>query len=148
MREQDIFGLPFDVAQGGFGAGTGVFLDAITELARVCATTALTLALQERSLAIKLAGNCEQQQRFLPRLASGECFGAYRLDEAAIGLRRGKPANDRSARTRRLRVERQQLPHLDAGVAGLYTVVAVTEREAGHRCVSPLCRSHDTLPLR
>src|ERR1700741_2373117 len=72
-RENDIFGLFFDESAGGLGTGTLMALVAIEEVAKVCATSALILAVQELgSLGLKLAGTAEQKERWLPRLASGE----------------------------------------------------------------------------
>src|SRR5438067_7657336 len=86
FRENDLFALLFDEEWGGTGTGTLLALVAIEELAKVCATSALILAVQELgSLGIKLAGSQEQRQRYLPRLASGELLGAYALTEAGSG---------------------------------------------------------------
>jgi alkylation response protein AidB-like acyl-CoA dehydrogenase len=85
-RENGIFGLLFDEAYGGIGAGALMTLVAIEELAKVCATSSLILVVQELgSLGIKLAGTEEQKQRFLPRLATGEWLAAYALTEAGSG---------------------------------------------------------------
>src|SRR5919197_2484308 len=68
LREHELFGLPFDEGYGGTGTGTLMVLVAVEEIAKVCATTALILAVQELgSLGLKLAGTDEQKQRYLPR---------------------------------------------------------------------------------
>ena len=70
FRENDLFGLLFDEEYGGLGTGTLLSLVAIEEVSKVCATSGLILAVQELgSLGLKLAGNEEQKQRYLPRLA-------------------------------------------------------------------------------
>src|SRR5579864_9718919 len=85
-RENDIFGLFFDESVGGLGTGVLMALIAIEEVAKVCATSALILAVQELgSLGLKLAGSDEQKDRFLPSLASGELLCAYALTEAGSG---------------------------------------------------------------
>ena len=82
-RDNDIFGLFFSDEYGGLGTGTLLSLVAIEEVAKVCATSALILAVQELgSLGLKLAGSDEQRKRLLPRLASGESLGAYALTES------------------------------------------------------------------
>src|SRR3712207_6492093 len=86
MREHELFGLPYDEQYGGTGTGALMVLVAIEEIAKVCATTALILAVQELgSLGIKLAGTDEQKERWLPRLASGEWLAAYALTEPGSG---------------------------------------------------------------
>src|ERR671935_2558012 len=73
FREHDLFALLFDEEWGGTGTGTLLALVAIEEVSKVCATSGLILAVQELgSLGLKLAGSQEQQERYLPKLASGE----------------------------------------------------------------------------
>src|SRR5579884_4571154 len=82
FREHDVFGLFFDEEWGGTGTGVLLSLVAIEEVAKVCATSALILAVQELgSLGLKLAGDDDQRKRYLPRLASGEWLAAYALTE-------------------------------------------------------------------
>ena len=72
FREQGVFGLLFDEEWGGTGTGALLALVAIEELSKVCATSGLIIAVQELgSLGLKLAGTREQQEQWLPRLASG-----------------------------------------------------------------------------
>ena len=136
-RENDIFGLFFSDEYGGLGTGTLLSLVAIEEVAKVCATSALILAVQELgSLGLKLAGSDEQRKRFLPRLASDESLGAYALTESGSG-------SDSAAIRTTARLDGGEYV-LDgskrfitnAGVAGLYTVFAKTDPEAGHDGIS------------
>ena len=86
FRENDIFGLFFAEEYGGLGTGTLLSLIAIEEVGKVCATSALILAVQELgSLGLKLAGSDEQKERYLPRFASGEWLPAYALTESGSG---------------------------------------------------------------
>ena len=110
---------------------------AIEELSKVCATSGLIIAVQELgSLGIKLAGTREQQERWLPRLASGEQLCAYALTEAGSG-------SDSAAMRTTARLEGDEYV-LDgskrfitnAGVAGLYTVFGKTDPDAGHGGIS------------
>ena len=99
FRENDLFGLFFDEQYGGLGTGTLLALVAIEEVSKVCATSGLILAVQELgSLGLKLAGDEEQKQRYLPRLASGEWLCAYALTESGSGLGLGGDALDGTAR--------------------------------------------------
>jgi len=137
FREHEVFGLLYDEEHGGTGTGTLLSLVAIEEVAKVCATSALILAVQELgSLGLKLAGSEEQKQRYLPRLASGEWLAAYALTEAGSG-------SDSAAMRTTARREGDEYV-LDgskrfitnAGVANLYTVFAKTDPEAGHAGIS------------
>jgi alkylation response protein AidB-like acyl-CoA dehydrogenase len=136
-REHGLFGLLFDEADGGTGTGTLLALVAIEEISKVCATSGLILAVQELgSLGLKLAGSPEQRARWLPPLASGELLCAYALTEAGSG-------SDSAAMRTTARLDGDEYV-LDgskrfitnAGVAGLYTVFAKTDPEAGHAGIS------------
>jgi alkylation response protein AidB-like acyl-CoA dehydrogenase len=144
-RENDIFGLSFDEEWGGLGTGTLLALVAIEEVSKVCATSGLILAVQELgSLGLKLAGSEEQKQRYLPKLASGEWLVAYALTEAGSG-------SDSAAMRSTARREGDEYV-LDggkrfitnAGVAGLYTVFAKTDPDAGHSGISAFVVEADT----
>src|SRR5262249_26029698 len=104
---------------------------------KVCATSGLILAVQELgSLGLKLAGSDEQQERWLPRLASGDVLGAYALTEAGSGTdSAGRCTPARRGRDS-VRVDGSQRFITNAGVAGLYTVFAKTDPAAGHAGIS------------
>jgi alkylation response protein AidB-like acyl-CoA dehydrogenase len=137
LREHDLFGLPFEEQHGGTGTGALMVLVAIEELSKVCATTGLLLAVQELgSLGLKLAGTDEQKARWLPRFASGEWLGAYALTEAGSG------SDSAAMRTEARREGDEYVLNgakrfiTNAGVAGLYTVFAKTDPDAGHAGIS------------
>src|SRR5262249_15255072 len=91
FREHELFGILVDPEYGGLGASALMTFVAVEEIAKVCATSSLVLAVQELGvLGLKLVGTDEQKQRFLPRMASGEWLGAYALTEP--GSRSGSAA--------------------------------------------------------
>ena len=64
FRGHDLFGIMFDEQYGGHGASALMTIVAVEEVAKVCATTSLVLAVQELgSLGLKLSGTDEQKQR-------------------------------------------------------------------------------------
>ena len=137
FREHELFGLLFDERWGGTGTGTLLALVAIEEVSKVCATSGLLLAVQELgSLGLKLAGTQEQQEAWLPRLASGEVLCAYALTEAGSG------SDSAAMRTTARRdgdeyvLDGSKRFITNAGVAGLYTVFAKTDPQAGHSGIS------------
>src|SRR5947209_11341186 len=68
FRENDIFCLFFDEQYGGLGTGTLLSLIAIEEVGKVCATSALILAVQELgSLGLKIASTDAQKAKYLPK---------------------------------------------------------------------------------
>ncbi len=145
FRDHEIFGLLFAEQYGGTGTGTLLSLIAIEEVSKVCATSGLILAVQELgSLGLKLAGNDEQKERYLPRLASGEWLCAYALTESGSG-------SDSAAMRSTARVDNGEYVLngtkrfiTNAGVAQLYTVFAKTDPEAGHSGISAFVVEADT----
>jgi alkylation response protein AidB-like acyl-CoA dehydrogenase len=145
FREHELFGLLFDQEWGGTGTGTLLALVAIEEISKVCATSGLILAVQELgSLGLKLAGTQEQQERYLPKLASGEWLGAYALTEAGSG------SDSAAMRTTARRDGDEYVLSggkrfiTNAGVAHLYTVFAKTDPKAGHDGISAFVVEADT----
>jgi len=137
FRENDILALPFDEAHGGTGTGTLMLLVAIEEISKACATTGLILAVQELgALALKLAGTDEQKERFLPRLASGEWLAAYALTEPGSGSDSAAMRTTARREGDEYRLDGGKRFITNAGVAGLYTVFAKTDPEAGHKGIS------------
>jgi len=145
FRDQGIFGLFFAEEVGGTGTGTLLSLVAIEEVSKVCATSGLILAVQELgSLGLKLGGSDEQRAVWLPRLASGEVLAAYALTEAGSG------SDSAAMRTVARRDNGEYVLDgtkrfiTNAGVAGLYTVFAKTDPEAGHAGISAFLVEPDT----
>src|SRR5688500_1156505 len=86
FAEHDLFGLPFGEEYGGTGTGTLMLNMAIEEIAKVCASSALMLMVQELgTLPIRLFGSDELKDRLLPRCASGEWTPAFALSEPEAG---------------------------------------------------------------
>jgi alkylation response protein AidB-like acyl-CoA dehydrogenase len=144
-REHGLFGLLFEERWGGTGTGTLLALIAIEEISKVCATSGLILTVQELgSLGLKLAGSQEQQERWFPRLASGEVLGAYALTEAGSG------SDSAAMRTTARRdgdayvLDGSKRFITNAGVAGLYTVFAKTDPSGGHDGISAFLVEADT----
>jgi alkylation response protein AidB-like acyl-CoA dehydrogenase len=137
FREHDVFGILFDAEYGGIGASALLALVAIEEVSKVCATSALIIAVQELgSLGLKLAGTDDQRQRYLPRLSSGEWLAAYALTE---------PGSGSDSAAMRTTAQRDGDAYVlnggkrfitNAGVAEVYTVFAKTDPDAGHAGIS------------
>jgi alkylation response protein AidB-like acyl-CoA dehydrogenase len=137
FREHGIFGLFFEEEFGGLGTGTLLALVAIEEVSKVCATSGLILAVQELgSLSIKLGGSAEQKAQWLPRLATGETLAAYALTEAGSGSDSAAMRTTALADGDTYVLNGTKRFITNAGVAGLYTVFAKTDFDAGHSGIS------------
>ncbi|HLG43214.1 MAG TPA: acyl-CoA dehydrogenase family protein [Planctomycetota bacterium] len=87
MAELSLTGIPVPEEYGGSGADTVSFILALEELAKVCPSTALTLAAHTSlgTMPIVGAGSEAQKRRYVPPLATGKYAGAFCLTEANIG---------------------------------------------------------------
>ena len=134
LAEQDLLGTCFSEEHGGTALDTVAQTILVEEIARVDATTSLIPIVQKLgALPILLSGSPEQQDRYLPRLASGEWLVAFALTEAAAG---SDVASNRMRATRDgddyvLNGSKRFITH--GSVAQLLTVFAITDAEAGGR---------------
>jgi alkylation response protein AidB-like acyl-CoA dehydrogenase len=121
------------------GAGADMITQAIMaeELARVCASTAVTLLISKLGmLPIMNWGSEELKQEYLPKIASGEYQGSYCLSEADAG------SDVASMRTRAVKDGDHYVlsgaKHwiTNAGISDTYTVFAATDPDAGRLGIS------------
>jgi alkylation response protein AidB-like acyl-CoA dehydrogenase len=137
LREHEIFGLAFDERYGGSGVGALMLLVAVEEISKADATVGLILAVQElSSLALRLAGDGEQKDRLLPKIASGEWIAAYALTEPGAGSDAAAMRTEAKREGDEYVVSGSKRFITNAGVAHLYTVFAKTDPAAGHDGIS------------
>ncbi|MDO9408102.1 acyl-CoA dehydrogenase family protein [Patulibacter sp.] len=132
LGEQDILGLAVPEEYGGTHMGTLMLQMAVEEIAKVDASAALILMVQELgSLPIRLFGSDELKQRFLPKVATGENIAAFALSEPEAG---SDPA---SMKTRAVRDGDEWVINgsknwiTNTSVADFYVVFAKTDDETG-----------------
>ena len=87
LAELGFMGLNVREEYGGAETGVVAFSVALTEIARVCASTAVTLSVSNMVCeVIQTVGSEAQRQQYIPRICSGEYLaGAFALTEAAAG---------------------------------------------------------------
>ncbi len=136
-REMDLPALAFPAEHGGAGADTVTQAIMVEEVARVCASTAVTLLISKLGmLPVMNWGSDELKRRYLPRAASGEAQASYCLSEADAG----SDVANMSARAVRdgdhyvLTGSKHWITN--AGISDTYTVFAKTDPAAGHRGIS------------
>jgi len=133
--ELPALGVP--VEYGGAGADHVTQAIMVEELARVCASTSVTLIISRLGMVpIMNWGSEELKRRYVPRVASGEVQASYCLSEADAG-------SDVAAM--RCRARRDGDSYVlsgskywitNAGVSDTYTVFATTDPDARHRGIS------------
>jgi alkylation response protein AidB-like acyl-CoA dehydrogenase len=132
LAELGFMGLNVEARYGGTDAGVVAFSAAITELARGCASTAVTVSVTNMvAEVIQAVGNEEQKSIYLPRICSGEYPAAgFCLTETGAG---SDPA---AMRTRAVRdgdewvLNGSKIYITSAEYAGCFVVWAVTDAEA------------------
>src|SRR5437660_4963710 len=106
---------------------------AIEEIAKVCASSALMLMVQQRgTLPIRLFGSDEQRQRFLPKCATGEWTPAFALSEPEAGSDPGGMITRAERDGDEWVIDGTKNWISNLGIADFYVVFAVTDRDAGH----------------
>jgi alkylation response protein AidB-like acyl-CoA dehydrogenase len=133
--ELPALGLP--EAYGGSGADHVTQAIMVEEIARVCASTALTLLISKLGMIpVIYWGSEELKKKYLPRIAKGEAQASYCLSEpdagsdvAAMTTRAVRDGSDWVITGRKMWIT-------NAGISDTYTVFAKTAPEAGHRGIS------------
>ena len=131
LAEQDVLALPFASEHGGTGTGTLMLNMAVEEIAKVDASCALILMVQELgTLPIQLFGSEELKERLLPRCATGEWSPAFALSEPEAG---SDPAGMKTSAVRDgddwvINGTKNWITNL--GIADFYICFAVSDREA------------------
>lgn len=87
LAELGFMGLNIKEQYGGAGAGVVSFSVAITEIARACASTAVTVSVNNMAAeVIQAVGSEEQRRAYIPKICSGEFQAAgFCLTEAGAG---------------------------------------------------------------
>ena len=146
-------GIQFPEEYGGAGMSGIDYCICIEELARVCPAIALSVAAHNGLCTshIALFGNDSQKQKFLPRLVRGEVLGAWGLTEAnagsdAAGMRttgvRHGPGPEHAEGSWVLNGAKTFITH--GRIGGVMVVIAVTDRNKGHRGISAFVVEHGT----
>ena len=133
LAELGFMGLNIDSQYGGAEAGTVVFSLAITEIAKACASTAVTMSVNNMVAEVMQAvASAEQKEKYLPKLCSGEYpAGCFCLTETTAG---SDPSNMKTSAILDgeewlLNGSKQFIT--SAEYAGLFIVWAVTDKSLG-----------------
>src|SRR6266571_1538311 len=129
---------------GGAGADAIATAIVIEEVARVCASSSLIPAVNKLgTVPLLLAGSADLNQRYLAPVARGEAMFSYALSEPEAG------SDAAAMRTRAVSDGDSFILNgtkrwiTNAGISRFYTVMAVTEPEAGQRGVSAFVVERD-----
>jgi alkylation response protein AidB-like acyl-CoA dehydrogenase len=137
LVDADLHAVHVPEQYGGTGADAIASAIVIEEVARACCASSLIPAVNKLgTMGLLLAGSEELKQTYLPPLARGEVMFSYALSEPEAG------SDAANMKTRAVRdgdafvLNGTKRWITNAGVSDYYTVMAVTEPEAGARGIS------------
>ncbi len=144
LVKADLHAVHVPEAYGGAGADAIATAIVIEEVARACASSSLIPAVNKLgTVPLLLAGSADLNQRYLAPVARGEAMFSYALSEPEAG------SDAAAMRTRAVSDGDSFILNgtkrwiTNAGISRFYTVMAVTEPEAGQRGVSAFVVERD-----
>jgi len=130
LAELGFMGLNVKDEYGGAEAGVVAFSVAITEIARACASTAVTLSVNNMVCeVIQAAGSEAQKKAYIPKICSGEfSAGAFALTETGAGSDPSGVATQAVLDGDQWVLNGSKIFITSAPYAGVFVVWAVTDR--------------------
>src|SRR5574344_587761 len=146
MAKLGIMGIPIPKEYGGAGGTNSLYVLAVEELSRNCATTGVIVS-AHTSLCIAPIlehGTEEQKQKYLPKLASGEWLGAFGLTEPNAGTDASAQQTTAIADGDHYILNGNKIFITNAQYAHVYIVIAMTDKSQGTRGTSAFIVERDT----
>ncbi len=145
LAEAGLLGVWIPKEYGGAGAGVLNLCLVVEELSRACGAVGVAYAVNALgSFPILLSGTEEQKHKYLPQIAKGEKLIAFGLSEKLAG------SDAASLHTRAVKVDGgwsltgEKKWTTNGGVAGLYTIFAVTNPESQRARISAFIVEKDS----
>jgi alkylation response protein AidB-like acyl-CoA dehydrogenase len=146
LRTAGFHAIHIPTEYGGEGGDALAVCLVIEEVARVCASSSLIPAVNKLgTMPLIVAADDDLLNRYLPEVASGEAMFSYALSEREAG------SDAASMKTRAVRdgdmwvLNGQKSWITNAGISKYYTVMAVTDPDAGPRGISAFVVHDDDL---
>ena len=137
LAQADLFGLIIPEQYGGLGGGCLENCIAVEELSRACVGVSTTFAASFLgAYPILLFGNEAQKSKYLPLIASGEQLAAFALTESASGSDAGSIQTQARREGDEYVINGSKQWITNGGEAGIYSVIAITDRSKGARGAS------------
>lgn len=139
-------GIPFPEDVGGSDGGTLAYIMCVEEIAKVDASTALTLAAHVSlgSYPIWKWGGKRLREMYLPKLISGEYMGAYGLTEPGAGSDSGGTLTTADLDGDHYVLNGRKCFITNANHAGVFIATAVTDKSLGSKGISAFVVPRDT----
>ena len=149
MAELGLFGVPWPEEVGGAGMDGIACMIAIEELAKVDASHSITISAHTTlgTSPIVSFGTPEQQERFVPLLASGRVLGGFGLTEPGAGSDAGGTATTAVKVDGGWLLNGSKIFITHAGVGEVFVATAVTDREKGNKGITSFIVTKPTVDL-
>lgn len=140
MGELGFLGMMVDPKYGGGGMDTVSYVLAMEEIAKVDASAAVIMSVNNSLVCWGLENFAseEQKQKYLTRLATGEIIGAFCLSEPEAGSDATSQQTTAIDKGDHYLLNGTKNWITNGGTASVYLVIAQTNREAGHRGINCL----------
>lgn len=138
MGELGLMGIPYPETYGGAGMDYTAYALAVEEIAKVCGSTALTLA-AHISLGcgpIYYFGTEEQRVKYLPELCAGQTLGGFGLTEPQAGSDAGATQTSAVENGDHFVLNGTKIFCTNGTYAKYFTISALTEKGKGTRGIS------------
>lgn len=138
MGELGFMGVMVDPKYGGSGMDTISYVLIMEELSKIDASASVMVSVNNSLVCYGLEayGSEEQKQKYLTKLATGEEIGAFCLSEPEAGSDATSQATTAEDKGDYYLLNGTKNWITNGGRAGVYLVIAQTDREKGHRGIN------------
>jgi alkylation response protein AidB-like acyl-CoA dehydrogenase len=149
MGELGLLGVPWPEELGGAGMDQISYYLTIHEMAKVDASHGLTISAHTNlgTSPIVEFGTDEQRKKYVPLLASGRVMGGFGLTEPGAGSDAGGTATTAVDKGDHFVVNGAKSLITHAGVGEIFSITARTDPGPGHRGITSLIMTKDTVDL-
>jgi len=138
MGELGFMGIMVDPKYGGSGMDSFAYVLIMEELSKIDASASVMVSVNNSLVCYGLEayGNEEQKQKYLTKLATGECIGAFCLSEPEAGSDATSQATTAIDKGDHYVLNGTKNWITNGGRAEVYLVIAQTDRDKGHRGIN------------
>lgn len=138
MAEVGLMGINVPQELGGAGGDMRMYVKAVEELSKVCATTGVILSAHVSLCITPIMenGTDEQKQKYIPKLASGEWLGAFGLTEPNAGTDSSNQQTTAVLDGDHYILNGSKIFITNAGYADVYIIFAMTDKSLGNKGIT------------
>ncbi|MHC5108441.1 MAG: acyl-CoA dehydrogenase family protein, partial [Planctomycetota bacterium] len=150
LAEMGLFGITIPEKYGGAGMGCVASSIVVEEISRACAGTGVLLSAHGSLCVdpIMLFGSDEQKQKYLPKMATGECIGCLSITEPGSGSDAGAARCMAEYRDDGWLINGNKIFVTNGKEAGVMVLIAVTDPDSPKRRLSAFIVDTDAPGVR